>query len=92
VSCEPYLDEGVIDLFCNIKTHLTHSFWIGLLRDFKQRVDLSKVTDEEKEKYVTPLLKAQKKEEVIKLYNEFKNERLVMWKDSVREIVKDGKG
>ena len=87
VSCEPYLDEHVIDLFLAVKPWTTHSFWVGKLRDFKRRVDMSDVTSEQEEKFVKPLKAAQTDEAVWKFYNQLAVERLVKWKDSIREVI-----
>jgi len=88
VSCEPYLDTDVIDLYCRVKPWITHSFWVGLLRKYNQRVDASKISGADYAKFVAPLLKAQTKEEIEKIYHQLKNERLVMWKDSIREALR----
>jgi len=87
VNCEPYLDGDVIDLYCRIKPWTTHNFWVGLLREYKQRVDASKISAADYAKFVTPLLKAQAMEEITKIYHQLKNERLVKWKDSIREAL-----
>ena len=90
VSCEPYLDNDVVGLYLNIKPYIRHSFWIGKLRDFDKRVDLSDVTPEQEEKFIKPLKAAQTDEAVWKIYNQLAVERLVMWKDSIREIIQKG--
>lgn len=87
VSCEPYLDSNVVDLFLSVKPWTTHSFWIGKLRAFDSRVDMSNITSEEKKKFVKPLRAAQTDEAVLTIYNQLKVERLVMWKDSIRKVL-----
>ncbi len=90
VSCEPYLDSNVIDLFLAVKSWTTHSFWIGKLRDFKRRVDMSDVTPEQNDKFIKPLKAAQTDEAVWAIYNQLAIEKLVKWKDSIREIIQKG--
>ena len=88
VSCEPYLDSNVIDLYLAVKPWITNSFWVGKLRDFERRVDMSDVTSEQEKKFVKPLKVAQTDEAVRKIYNQMADERLVMWKDSIRKVIK----
>ena len=90
VSCEPFLDcdvDKIIELYEEVKPYITDSFWIGKLRNFDRRVDLSNVTSEEEEKFVKPLKAAQSDEIVWTIYKELQNEQLVRWKDSIREVI-----
>ena len=92
VSCEPFLDFNVnriVDLYEELKPYITDSFWIGKLRHFDRRVDMSDVTSEEDEKFVKPLRAAQSDEMVWSIYHQLHVEwlGLVKWKDSIREVV-----
>ena len=87
VSCEPYLDDDVVGLYLNIKPYIKHSFWVGKLREFNKRVDMDSITSEEEEKFIKPLKAAQTDEAVREIYNQLAVEKLVKWKDSIREIV-----
>lgn len=90
VSCEPFLDfdvSKIIALYVELNPYITDSFWIGKLRDFDNRVNLSDVTSEEEEKFVKPLRAAQSDEMVWSIYDQLKNARLVRWKDSIREVI-----
>lgn len=87
VSCEPYLDADVIDLYCRVKPWITHSFWVGLLNEYSKRVDVSEISATDDYKYILPMQKAQTLDEIKKIYKQLKNERLVMWKDSIRKAL-----
>lgn len=87
VSCEPYLDANIRSLFCELRSWVTECIWIGTLRNFKRRVDLTGVTEKQMEKYVKPLQDAQTPAAVQKLYQKLCMEQKVRWKDSIREIV-----
>lgn len=39
VSCEPFLDEDIINLYYRIQPFITDSIWIGKMNKIKQRVD-----------------------------------------------------
>jgi hypothetical protein len=88
VSCEPYLDADVVNLFLWVKPYITDSFWIGKLRDFERRVDTSGITPEQDEKFVRPMKAAQTDESVRKIYDQLNTEKLVKWKDSVRKVIR----
>lgn len=90
VSCEPYLDENVIGLYAlylEVKPYITDSFWVGKLRDFDKRVDVSVLAPELVDKYINPLKAAQSDETVRTIYNQLAAERLVRWKDSIKEVI-----
>ncbi len=90
VSCEPFLDcdvNQITGLYAMCKPYITDSFWIGKLRHFDKRVDMSDVTPEQDERFVKPLKAAQADEFVLELCQKLRNEQLVRWKDSIREII-----
>jgi len=95
VSCEPYLDMNVKDLFATVAPYITDSFWIGKLRDLNRRVDLTTLTPDQIDRYVNPLRAACSDEAVRTIYNQlegFKPATLtackfVKWKDSIREVI-----
>jgi len=90
VSCEPFLDyemERVVALYFRLKPYITNSFWLGKLREFNRRVDMFDITSEQEGKFVKPLKAAQTDEVIWEIYQRLQNERLVKWKDSIREVI-----
>jgi len=90
VSCEPFLDYAlgqIIELYEEVKPYITDSFWIGKLRHFNRRVEMAGITPEEERVFVDPLKAAQSDETVWLIYDHLRNERLVKWKDSIREVI-----
>jgi len=87
VSAEPYLDDGVENLYIRCFRYITESFWIGILRQFKRRVDRSTISVEQMYDYVTPLLKCQQENPVRRLYEKLNGRPLIKWKDSIREML-----
>lgn len=87
VSAEPYLDDGVEHLYIRCFPYITESFWIGTLREFKRRVDKSKISVEQMYDYIRPLLGCQSNSAVWRLYEKLNGRPLIKWKDSIREIV-----
>lgn len=93
ISCEPFLDgwdnkvDKIVGLYKKVKPYVTDSIWIGKLREFNRRVEMSGVTSEEKKMFVEPLKAAQADETVWAIYEQLKDERPVRWKDSIREVI-----
>jgi len=89
VSCEPYLDGLVIYTYLAVRDYLTESFWIGLLRDFDRRTNLAEISYTGLANYVLPLKKAMKETVVRSIYRMLHDKPFVMWKDSIKEMLKD---
>ncbi len=87
VSCEPYLDPYIDHIYAATRQYITESFWIGMLRNFESRVELSDVADEDIKRFVTPLRNAQQKQVVKSIYEMMKDKPLVKFKDSVRKLL-----
>ncbi len=90
VSCEPFLDcevGKIVALFEQLKPYVTNSFWIGKLRHFTKRVVLEGATDDDRERFVEPLKAAQSDEFILGLCQRMNREPLILWKDSIREVI-----
>jgi len=91
VSCEPYLDAFPWHVFEACYDYLSDDpaggFWIGKLRRWDSRVDLSGATPEEIKLYVEPLRAAQGDGFVKGLVCQLDGRRFIRWKDSIREII-----
>lgn len=95
VSCEPYLDAFPQHVFEACYDYISYSerqngaggFWIGKLRHWGSRVDLTGVTDEEIKLYVDPLKVAQGDDFVRGLVHMLDGRRFIRWKDSIREVI-----
>ncbi len=87
ISAEPFLDAMVRHLYRMLQHWITDSFWIGKLNDFEHRVDMSQMSELEKDIYVQPLLEAQTDEAIRRLYADMNGLPFVRWKDSIREVI-----
>ena len=90
VSCEPFLDfevDKIVALYEQFKPYVTHNFWIGKLRHFTKRVVLEGATTDDIERFVEPLRAAQSDEFVLGLCQQLNREPLILWKDSIREVI-----
>ena len=94
VSCEPFLDvhpAHIQYLFEECYPYLSDDpvggFWIGKLRRWSSRVDLSRATPEEIQLYVEPLRAAQGDGFIKGLVRRLDDRRFIKWKDSIREVI-----
>jgi DNA repair photolyase len=85
ISCEPMLESTeVVKLFEKLKEYITDSFWIGKMNSIDSRVAIE---TEEDHKQVDKIKEGQRDEMIHVIYNELKNEPLVKWKESIKEVV-----
>lgn len=85
VSVEPCLDTAnVVNMFYTLKPYVTNSIWIGKMNKVRQRV---MIVTEEDEQMVQRIEEGQTDEWVKKIYETLKNERLVRWKESYKQVL-----
>lgn len=86
ISMEPFLDNKVEDTVATLKDFVTDTIWIGKIK--RLRLDLS-LND-----YKTDPVVQQKASELIdlydsnykfELYEKFKNDSIIRWKDSLKK-------
>ena len=87
VSCEPMLDIWPAHVYAACEEYLTDSIWFGKLRNFNGRVDTSKITTEEMDKYVLPLRASQQDGVIRQLVKLMEGWEYVKWKDSIIEVI-----
>jgi len=87
VSCEPYLDAHPEYVYAATESLVTDKIWVGMLRDFDNRVVMDSVTLSEKAVYVKPLKALQNPMFVKTIYNNMKELPKIEWKDSIREVL-----
>lgn len=56
ISAEPFLDGAVLANVLAMSNLPTGDIWVGLLRKFRTRVNQSEITDDERGRFVDPLL------------------------------------
>ncbi len=86
VSIEPML-EGVYEagmVVAAVREHVTDTIWIGKMNKMRLRVDRG-VT--ENSDAVSHLEKLQSDAEIMKLYEAYRTDPMVRWKDSIKAVV-----
>lgn len=85
VSVEPMLDsDHVVELFHAIKPYVTNSIWIGKMNKVRQRVAIDTPEDE---RAVQRIEAGQTDERVKAIYAALKDEPLVRWKESFKQVL-----
>ncbi len=85
VSIEPMLDaQNIVQLVDKITPWVTHSIWVGKMNKIDSRV----VCDtKEMEMELLRIRQGQKDNQIIKIYRQLKDNPLVRWKESIKEVV-----
>jgi DNA repair photolyase len=84
ISAEPLLDPADVKrLFDLLSPFVNWEFWIGKLNKAESRVKL----DDGDRTMLDKLLAWQTDERVMEIYDTFKNESLIRWKDSYKEVI-----
>lgn len=86
VSCEPYLDWTITALVGEVLPYVTETVWIGKMNQIKRRVDTSMWTSTDLN-HLRVINNVQSDRAVQGLYNYFKDEPKIRWKDSIKSIL-----
>lgn len=86
VSCEPFLDDNVLELYEIISGYITDSFWIGKMNRINQRVSF-KGWSKDDWKFFQLLQHTHKDDYIKKLYATMKDLPFVKWKDSIETVI-----
>jgi len=87
VSCEPYLGVWPDHVYAACEEYITGEFWLGKLNAWESRVDLTGASEDDIERYVEPLKRAQSDELVMALAKMMRGKRGVRFKDSIQKVI-----
>jgi uncharacterized Fe-S cluster-containing radical SAM superfamily protein len=86
VSCEPFFDKTIYNIVDIFNPFITDSIWIGKLNGIDVRVKTDGWTEDDF-KYLTMVKKVQTDEMIRSLYEHFKTNPKIRWKDSIKKII-----
>lgn len=87
ISCEPMLDNKIGEVISAVKPYVTHSIWLGTMNNMEWRLPTnSELTQELKDK-ANQLYAWQSDDNIKALYDKFKNNSLIRWKNEIKKIV-----
>lgn len=87
VSCEPILDINTHELVRLIIPYITDAIWIGKPNFLVRRIRMNGITDIETINKANELKTLQSDEWIVELYNKFKDNPKLKWKESIKKIV-----
>ncbi len=85
VSVEPMLDSStVVEMVKEFQPFVTHSIWLGKMNKISTRV---KIDSEEMAAEIERIRAGQSDERIVFIYKKLKDNPLVFWKESIKEVV-----
>lgn len=94
VSCEPMLDNRIDKVIEKVEPLVTETIWLGkanrlLGKTGKGRLEVNGVLTEETKRKAEELNEWQDDENILKLYNQLKDNPKIRWKESIRNIIEN---
>jgi len=87
ISSEPMLDTDIHKVIERCKPYVTDSIWLGLANGLKGTLTLNCPGDDEAQKKAGDLIRVQNRDWVMALYEEYRNDPMIKYKDSIKKIV-----
>jgi len=87
ISAEPILDmHGIHDVIHLTRPYVTDKIWLGKMNKVRQRLSHNKA-DEETKQQGEELIQSQNDEAIKDLYQKYKDDPIIEWKDSIKEVM-----
>lgn len=87
VSCEPMLDNHIGDVIEATRDFVTDAIWLGKPNKLLLRAAFNTCDDGETLKASRALLEIFTDEFVLDLYRQYKDDPMIKWKDSIKQVV-----
>ena len=87
VSIEPMMDNKVDKVIDAVKPYVTETIWLGKVNQMWSRLKRNTDMNDELEKKAKQLEQWQSDDHILALYNKYKNDPVIMWKDSIQKVV-----
>lgn len=91
VSCEPMMDNKVDKVIDAVKPYVTETIWVGKVNLLWSRLERNTDMNEELVKKAKQLEQWQSDPNILKLYDKYKNDPVIKWKDSIQKVVAKSK-
>lgn len=88
VSCEPMLDNKISNVIDQVFPFVTDSIWLGKMNFLIRRLRINGYLDIDTIEKANKLLDWQSDTEIMKLYNTYKFNPKIKWKESIKKIAK----
>lgn len=87
VSCEPMLDNNIVGVIDAVYPFITDSIWLGKANYLIKRLKFNKADDHLTMKKALQLLNWQSDDNIQDLYDIYKDDAKIKWKESIKSIV-----
>jgi len=89
ISSEPMLDDNIHQVVKDVRPYVTHSIWLGKANRLHERLakNCTGKRLEEVRIKANELIAIQCDANIHKLYGQYKDDELIRWKDSIKEVV-----
>lgn len=87
VSCEPMLDNRIDLVVEAALPYVNDAIWLGKANFLVDRLKANSEWDAESEQKAQQLIEWQNDEEIHKLYEKYKSNPLIKWKESIKKVV-----
>jgi len=87
VSIEPMMDNKVDKVIDAVKPYVTETIWLGKVNQMWSRLNRNTDMKDELVKKAEQLEQWQSDPIILKLYDKYKNDPMIRWKDSIQKVV-----
>lgn len=92
VSCEPMLDNKIDKVIKRVSPYVTETIWIGKINHLigvtgRGRLDFNGHNDPVTLAKAQELIVWQSDDQIMKLYERYKNDPKIMWKESIKKVL-----
>lgn len=87
ISCEPMLDTNPSTIINAIRKYVTDSIWLGRVNQLPAGISMNCPQDDISKTAARDLLGAQTDSWIMDLYSDWKSDKMIKWKDSVKKVV-----
>jgi DNA repair photolyase len=87
VSCEPMMDNRVDKVIDAVKPYVTETIWLGKVKSLWPRLKRNTDMNDELVKRAKQLEQWQSDANIKLLYDKYKNDAMIRWKESIEKVV-----
>ena len=91
VSCEPMMDNRVDNVIDAVKPFVTETIWLGKVNLMWSRLKRNTDMNDKLVKKAKQLDQWQTDPNILQLYDKYKNDQMIRWKDSILKVVAHAK-
>ena len=87
ISAEPMLDDQIGVLISICRLYVTDAIWLGKMNNARTRCKINGYGDPETMAHLDLIEKWQSDESILDLYEQYHDDPIIKWKESIKEIV-----